>query len=133
MPNEKEYSFGETYSPFGSESMMFTPEAGKSMELAVSDWLKTGRDVSKWGGFKGELKKGISKHKRANQERHKEKRALTRTTTTKSGKEIVYSASPGGEKNRYHNAEFEESRYHKIKSTPPEIFNTTNNTDDDTQ
>ena len=80
----------------------------------------------------GELLKrgGVSKRKRANQERHKEKRALTRTT--KAGKEIVYSASPGGEKNRYHNAEFEESRYHKIKSTPPEIFNTTNN-DDDTQ
>ena len=84
----------------------------------------------------GELLKkgGVSKRKRANQERHKEKRALTRTTTTKSGKEILYSASPGGEKNRYHNAEFEESRYHKVKSTtPPEIFNTTNNTDDDTQ
>ena len=58
MP-EKEYSFGETYSPFGSKSMMFTTEAGKAMERAVSDWLKTGRDVSKWGGFKGELKKGI--------------------------------------------------------------------------
>ena len=80
----------------------------------------------------GELLKrgGVSKRKRANQERHKEKRALTRTT--KAGKEIVYSASPGGEKNRYHNAEFEKS-FHKIKSTPPEIFNTTNNTDDDTQ
>ena len=79
----------------------------------------------------GELLKrgGISKRKRANQERHKEKRALTRTT--KAGKEIVYSASPGGEKNRYVNEEFEESRYHKIKSTtPPEIFNTTNNNDD---
>ena len=76
----------------------------------------------------GELLKrgGVSKRKRANQERHKEKRALTRTT--KAGKEIVYSASPGGEKNRYHNAEFEKS-FHKI-TTPPEIFN--NNNDDDT-
>ena len=53
---EKEYSFGETYSPFGSESMRFTPEAGKSMELAVSDWLKTGGDVSKWGGRGSKLK-----------------------------------------------------------------------------
>ena len=81
----------------------------------------------------GELLKrgGVSKRKRANQERHKEKRALTRTT--KAGKEIVYSATPGGEKNRYHNVEFEKS-FHKIKSTtPPEIFNTTNNNDDDTQ
>ena len=76
------------------------------------------------------LKRGLSKRKRANQERHKEKRALTRTT--KAGKEILYSATPGGEKTRYHNAEFEKS-FHKIKSTtPPEIFNTTNN-DDDTQ
>ena len=60
----------------------------------------------------GELLKrgGVSKRKRANLERHKEKRALTRTTTTKSGKEIVYSASPGGEKNRYVNEEFAESR-----------------------
>lgn len=62
MPNEKEYSFGETYSPHGSESMMFTPEAGKSIERAVSDWLKTPgvkEGGSRWGGFKGELKKGI--------------------------------------------------------------------------
>ena len=56
MPDGKEYSFGETYSPFGSESMRFTPEAGKSMELAVSDWLKTGGDVSKWGGRGSKLK-----------------------------------------------------------------------------
>ena len=72
------------------------------------------------------LTKGISKHKRRAQEIQKEKRSLRRTT--KKGKEILYSASPGGEKNRYHNVEFEKS-YHKIT---PEIFNTTNN-DDDTQ
>ena len=77
------------------------------------------------------LKRGLSKRKRVSQEKHKEKRALTRIT--KAGKEIVYSASPGGEKNRYHNPEFEKS-FHKVKSTTtlPEIFNTTNN-DDDTQ
>ena len=65
----------------------------------------------------GELLKrgGVSKRKRANQERHKEKRSLTRTT--KSGKEIVYSASPGGEKNRYHNEEFVRSRNNKIPIT----------------
>ena len=70
------------------------------------------------------LKRGLSKRKRASQERHKEKRSLTRTTT-KAGKEIVYSASPGGEKGRYHNPEFEKS-FHKL--TTPEIFN--NNNDD---
>ena len=64
----------------------------------------------------GELKKGISKQKRRAQERQKEKRILARTT--KKGKEILYSASPGGEKNRYHNKEFAES----YKVTPTEIF-----------
>ena len=57
----------------------------------------------------GELKKGISKHKRKAQERHRENRKLK----SKSGKEIVYSASPGGEKNRYHNTEFAKSRQQK--------------------
>ena len=56
----------------------------------------------------GELKRGVSKRKRASQERHREKRKLK----NKSGKEIVYSASPGGEKNRYVNAEFEKSHRH---------------------
>ena len=74
----------------------------------------------------GELKKGISKRKRKAQEKQKEKRSLARTTTTtKKGKEILYSASPGGEKNRYVNEEFEKS--HKL-TTHPEIFN--NNNDD---
>ena len=57
----------------------------------------------------GDLKKGISKRKRASQERHRENRKLK----SKSGKEIVYSASPGGEKNRYVNTEFVESRHSK--------------------
>ena len=72
----------------------------------------------------GELKKGISKRKRRAQEKQKEKRLLART---KKGKEILYSASPGGEKNRNVNEEFEKS--HKL--TTPEIFN--NNNNDDTQ
>ena len=71
----------------------------------------------------GELKRGISKQKRRAQEKQKEKRSLRKT---KTGKEILYSASPGGEKNRYVNEEFEKS--HKIT---PEIFN--NNNNDDTQ
>ena len=54
----------------------------------------------------GELKKGVSKHKRRAQERHRENRKLK----SKSGKEIVYSASPGGERGRYINKEFVESR-----------------------
>mgnify|MGYP005816572157 CR=1 FL=1 len=70
----------------------------------------------------GELKRGLSKRKKASQERHRENRKLK----SKSGKEIVYSASPGGEKNRYRNEEFEKS-FHKL-TTPPEIFN--NNNDD---
>ena len=63
----------------------------------------------------GELtKRGVSKRKRASQERHRENRKLK----SKSGREIVYSASPGGENSRYHNAEFEESRrYTNNKNT----------------
>ena len=56
----------------------------------------------------GELKRGVSKHKRKAQERHQENRKLK----SKSGKEILYSASPGGERGRYHNEDFIES--HKI-------------------
>ena len=73
----------------------------------------------------GELKKGISKHKRRAQETQKEKRSLRRTT--KKGKEILYSASPGGEKNKYRNEEFEKSHNNKISI----IFE--NDDDDDTQ
>jgi len=55
----------------------------------------------------GELKKGISKHKRKAQERHRENRKLK----SKSGKEIVYSASPGGKNSSYRNEEFALSRH----------------------
>ena len=72
----------------------------------------------------GNLKRGISKQKRRAQERQKEKRSLARTTT-KKGKEILYSATPGGEKNRYRNEEFEKSHNNKISI----IFEN----DDDTQ
>jgi len=51
----------------------------------------------------GELGRRVAtKHKRKAQERRTEKRKLK----NKSGKEIVYSASPGGEKNRYHDPAF---------------------------
>ena len=73
----------------------------------------------------GNLKKGISKQKRRAQERQKEKRSLARTT--KKGKEILYTALPGGENNRYTNTEFEKSRNNKISI----IFE--NNDNDDTQ
>ena len=75
----------------------------------------------------GNLKKGISKRKRKAQERQKEKRSLARLERTKKGKEILYTASPGGENNRYHNTEFEKSHNNKISI----IFE--NNNDDDTQ
>ena len=69
------------------------------------------------------LKKGISKRKRRAQEAQKEKRSLRKTT--KKGKEILYSASPGGEKNRYVNTEFEKSRNRKTLT-----FNNDNNETD---
>ena len=57
----------------------------------------------------GELSRGVSKRKRASQERHRENRKLKRLKS-KSGREIVYSASPGGENSSYRNTEFIESR-----------------------
>jgi hypothetical protein len=54
----------------------------------------------------GELQKGVSKYKRKAQERHQENRKLK----SKSGREILYSASPGGENSSYRNTEFLESR-----------------------
>ena len=70
----------------------------------------------------GELKRGgLSKRKKASQERHRENRKLK----NKSGKEILYSASPGGERGRYHNAEFEESRHSKKTTKIFEIENET--------
>ena len=61
-----------------------------------------------------ELKKGgVSKRKRANQERHRENRKLK----NKSGKEILYSASPGGNKDRYHDPAF------VSRKITPKIFN----------
>ena len=59
----------------------------------------------------GELKRGVSKRKRVSQERHRENRKLK----SKSGKEIIYSASPGGENSSYRNEEFLESRQNKPK------------------
>ena len=73
----------------------------------------------------GELKRGVSKRKRASQERHRENRKLK----SKSGKEILYSASPGGEKSRYHNTEFGESRRQKKSTKIFEIENETTTTE----
>jgi len=70
----------------------------------------------------GELKKGVSKHKRKAQERHRENRKLK----NKSGKEIVYSASPGGENSSYRNTEFIESHRHNKKTN--KIFEIENET-----
>ena len=49
-----------------------------------------------------------SKRKRLAQERRREKRL------SKSGRKIVYTATPGGEKGRYHNVEFEKSHGRNI-------------------
>ena len=65
----------------------------------------------------GELKKGISKHKRKAQERHRENRKLK----NKSGREILYSASPGRESTRYHDPAF------VSRKKTPEIFSITDN------
>ena len=70
----------------------------------------------------GELKKGISKHKRKAQERHRENRKLK----NKSGKEIIDSASPGGENSSYRNTEFIESHRHNKKTN--KIFEIENET-----
>ena len=67
----------------------------------------------------GDLKRGVSKYKRKAQERHRENRKLK----SKSGKEILYSASPGGNKDRYHDPAF------VSRKKTPEIFS--NNTDND--
>jgi len=50
----------------------------------------------------GELGRRVSKRKRLAQERRTEKRKLK----NKSGKEILYSASPGGEKDSYRDPAF---------------------------
>jgi hypothetical protein len=68
----------------------------------------------------GELTRGVSKHKRKAQERHQENRKLK----SKSGREILYSASPGGENSSYRNTEFIESRNNKNNSNDNnKIFN----------
>ena len=70
----------------------------------------------------GDLRRGVSKRKRLAQERHRENRKLK----SKSGKEIVYSASPGSEKNRYHDPKF------VSRKKTPKIFST-NIDNDETQ
>ena len=65
------------------------------------------------------LKKGISKRKRKAQEVQKEKRK------TKKGKEILYSASPGGNKDRFHDPSFVSRKIY-----PTKIFNITTDNDD---
>ena len=68
----------------------------------------------------GQLTRGVSKRKRQAQERHQENRKLK----SKSGKEILYSASPGGENSSYRNPEFEKT-HNKNK-----IFNNSENNND---
>jgi hypothetical protein len=76
-----------------------------------------------------ELSRGIvDGAKRQAQEGHQENRKLK----SKSGREILYSASPGGENSSYRNTEFEKS--HKVTTAPPEtIFNNTTTDNDEPQ
>jgi len=68
----------------------------------------------------GELKRVVSKRKRASQDRHRENRKLK----SKSGKEILYSASPGGENSSYRNEEFIKSRHQSnSKNNNDNLFN----------
>ena len=69
----------------------------------------------------GDLRRGVSKRKKASQERHRENRKLK----SKSGREILYSASPGGDKDRFHDPAF------VSRKKTPEIFSNTDN--DETQ
>jgi len=71
------------------------------------------------------VRKRVSKRKKLTQERHQEKRKLKKQT--KAGREIVYSASPGGESNRYHNKEFAEASGKNVKDGTIKIFNKKNN------
>ena len=72
----------------------------------------------------GDLKRGVSKYKRKAQERHRENRKLK----SKSGREIVYSASPGEENSSYRNTEFIESRRVNENTKIFEIENEANTT-----
>jgi len=69
----------------------------------------------------GTLKRGVSKRKKESQERHREKRKLK----NKSGKEIVYSASPGGNKDRFHDPAFVSRKIIPTADIP--IFNNSEN------
>ena len=57
---------------------------------------------------------GASKRKNQAQEGHQENRKLK----SKSGREILYSASPGGENSSYRNTEFIESHKILMKNEP---------------
>jgi hypothetical protein len=72
-----------------------------------------------------ELSRGIDGAKRQAQEGHQENRKLK----SKSGREILYSASPGGENSSYRNVEFIESR--QQKSTTKLSFEIENGTNAD--
>jgi len=74
-----------------------------------------------------ELSRGIDarerKEKRQAQEEHQENRKLK----SKSGREILYSASPGGENSSYRNEEFLESHKNNNKSKEQLLFNNETN------
>ena len=67
---------------------------------------------------KAERELSRSGEERKAQEGRQENRKLK----SKSGREIVYSASPGGENSSYRNTEFIEAHQHKNKIKTPAIF-----------
>ena len=77
----------------------------------------------------GELSRSVSKRKRKAQERHQENRKLK----SKSGREILYSASPGGENSSYRNEEFTASHKNNNKSKKQLLFDITNTDNDEPQ
>ena len=67
--------------------------------------------------------------RRKTQEGDQENRKLK----SKSGREILYSASPGGENSSYRNKEFTESHKNNNKSKKQLLFNITNTDNDEPQ
>jgi len=82
---------------------------------------KAERELSR--GIDGVSERKEKKNRQA-QEGHQENRKLK----SKSGREIVYSASPGGENSSYRNTEFIKS--HKVTTPPETIFNNNTTTDE---
>ena len=102
-----------------SEKRQWDESRSPQWRYILSKDSKAKRDAEKRREqAEGDLPRGVSKRKRKAQERHQENRKLK----SKSGREILYSASPGGENSSYRNTEFVEAHRHKNKIKTPAIF-----------